>query len=400
MRRAIQLGLALTALLCLVLWWTIPLHHEDPAHEAGGDLSEAYEALMFWSRQRAYPNPEIPSQGVFRVFERERALALARKGGSSEAPPWQPLGPHNIGGRTLALAINADNPSTIYAGSASGGLWRSYTGGLGVRAWERVATGFPVLGVGAIAIAPDDTSTLYIGTGEVYNYQSIERGLAVRVTRGSYGMGILKSTDAGATWTKSLDWSYDQRRGVQMIRFNPANSRTVWAATTEGVLVSRDAGATWQTALDVLMATDVLVHPVDTSIVFAACGNLGSPGHGIYRSLDGGATWAQLTNGLPSSYGGKALLALHEGNPDLMYASIGNGNTSGAGTWLARTFDRGDTWEVVSTEDYSTFQGWFAHFVGIHPRDPQRIIAGGVNLWRSSNGGITLTRGDRTNFNT
>ncbi len=394
MRRFLGIGFALMALL-LALWLMIQRQHEEPASEETAEVSEAFEALVFWNRQRAYPNRDIPRQGLVRVFEEEQALNVARKG--ADVPPWEPLGPHNIGGRTLALAINPQHPSTIYAGSASGGVWRSYSGGLGARAWQRVPTGFPVLGVSAIAIAPDDTSTLYLGTGEVYRYQNTERGLAWRTTRGSYGLGILKSTDAGATWTKSLDWSYDQRRGVQMIRLNPRNSRAVWAATTEGVLVSYDAGATWRTALDVVMATDVLINPADTSIVFAACGNLGSEGHGLYRSRDAGATWDKLENGLPLEYGGKALLAMYAGDPDLIYASIGNGFTSGAGTWLARTTDGGDTWEVVSQEDYATYQGWFAHFVGIRPDDPQRLILGGVNLWRSDDGGATVIRGDRTN---
>ena len=393
MRRGLPIGLA--ALMLAALWLILDRPDEKQAEAA--EVSEAFEALVFWNRQRAYPNPDIPRQGLVRVFEEEQALNVARK--SAAVPPWEPLGPHNIGGRTLALAINPENPSTIYAGAASGGLWRSYSGALGAQAWQRVPTGLPVLGVSAIAIAPDDTSTLYIGTGEVYWYQNIERGLAIRPTRGSYGLGILKSTDAGATWTKSLDWSYDQRRGVQMIRINPLNTRAVWAATSEGVLVSYDAGATWQTALDVIMATDVLLHPADTTIVFAAVGNLGSTGHGLYRSRDAGATWDKLDNGLPGEFNGKALLAAHPGDPDLIYASIGNGWWSGAGTWLARSVDDGDSWEIVSEDDYATFQGWFAHFVGIRPDDPQRLVIGGVNLWRSDDGGTTLVQGDRTNFN-
>ena len=395
MRRFVPIGLAV--LMLLALWLVVDRPGEKRVQTE--QVSEAFEALGFWNRQRAYPNGDIPRQGLVRVFEEEQALNVARKGADADAPPWEALGPHNIGGRTLALAINPEDPSTIYAGAASGGLWRSYSGGLGVQAWRRVPTGLPVLGVSAIAIAPDDTSTLYVGTGEVYWYQNIERGLAIRPTRGSYGLGILKSTDAGATWTKSLDWSYDQRRGVQMIRINPHNPRAIWAATTEGVLISYDAGATWRTSLEVIMATDVLLHPADTSMIFAAVGNLGSTGHGIYRSKDAGATWDKLDSDLPDEYFGKALLAAHAADPNLIYASIGNGWWSGAGTWLARTVDDGDTWEVVSQEDYATFQGWFAHFVGIRPDDPQRLVIGGVNLWRSDDGGTTLVQGDRTNFN-
>ncbi|MDX1548769.1 MAG: hypothetical protein R3247_17355, partial [Rhodothermales bacterium] len=189
--------------------------------EAPPPTSGAYEALAFWHRQRAYPRAELPPEGLYRAHARERLRPKRAAGPDAETAPWRPLGPHNIGGRTLDLVVNPARPATLYAGAASGGLWRSYTGGLGPRAWHRVETGFPVLGVSAIALAPDDTATVYIGTGEVYNYRAEGRGVAFRPTRGSYGLGVLKSTDGGQTWRPVLDWSYDQRRGVQRLFINP-----------------------------------------------------------------------------------------------------------------------------------------------------------------------------------
>ena len=367
--------------------------------EAPPPTSGAYEALAFWHRQRAYPRAELPPEGLYRAHARERLLPKRAAGPDAETAPWRPLGPHNIGGRTLDLVVNPARPATLYAGAASGGLWRSYTGGLGPRAWHRVETGFPVLGVSAIALAPDDTATVYIGTGEVYNYRAEGRGVAFRPTRGSYGLGVLKSTDGGQTWRPVLDWSYDQRRGVQRLFINPLRSRSVWAATTEGLLASYDAGASWQTALDAVMVTDVAMHPADTSTVFAAVGNLGSPGHGLYRSRDGGRSWQKMEAGLPTTYAGKALLTIWEGDAGVVYASIGNGFRAGVGTWMARSLDAGDTWEVVSTEDYASFQGWFSHTVSLDPRDHRRLVAAGVYVWRSEDGGRTLARNDGTSFN-
>jgi photosystem II stability/assembly factor-like uncharacterized protein len=348
------------------------------------------EALDFWSASRAYPNRMIPDVGYYAAFKNSRQHLRGEVDLSSAVEPWQPIGPHNIGGRTLSVAFNPLNPNTVYAGSASGGLWRSHTAGVGADAWDYVSTGFSVLGVNSIAIAPNDSNVIYIGTGEVYGYQNSIGGLTIRTTRGSYGIGILKTTDGGLTWSKSLDWSYNQRRGVQAVRINPQNPTIVWAATTEGTYRSLDAGSTWSQVHNVIMANDLAINPLDPNIVFVACGNLGCLGHGIYRTTDGGTNWLQLAGGLPATFGGKGQLAMYQSSPNVIFASIGNGSSSGAGTWLCKSTDNGDTWTIVSTQDYSTYQGWFAHFVGVNPVDSSKVICGGVNLWKSTTGGTNL----------
>ena len=303
--------------------------------------SGAYEALGFLARQRAYPRATLPPQGYGSAFAQAQAMSKRKLD-----TQWETMGPHNIAGRMLAVALNPQNPGTVWAGSAGGGLWRSHTGGVGAAAWSYVATGHPVLAVSAIVIAPADSNVIYIGTGEVYNHTNTQGGVAIWETRGSYGMGILKSTNNGRTWVRSLDWSRNQQRGVQMLRINPKNPNTVWAATTEGVYVTHDAGANWHRSLDVVIATDVVIHPVDTSLVFAACGNLGSSGKGIYRTSNGGASWEKLNNGLPTDYFGKTLLDISQSTPDTIYASIGGGSgTLGERrTWLVRSTNRGDSW--------------------------------------------------------
>ncbi|MEM1043558.1 MAG: T9SS type A sorting domain-containing protein [Bacteroidota bacterium] len=348
-------------------------------------VSGAYEALVLWNDKRAYPNETIPSTGFAEAVAARRSLEAASRGGGE---PWEAIGPQNIGGRSLAIVLNPERPETVWVGSAGGGLWRSYDAGLN-SSWERISTGFGVTAASAIALAPDDTSTVYLGTGEVYRYRESFGGVVYRPTRGSYGMGILKSTDAGATWTKSLDWSRNQERGVQMIRIDPTDAATVWAATTEGILVSRDAGATWDTSLDVVMGTDISINAEDPDDILAACGNQESEGYGLYRTTDGGATWAQVTDGVPPSYIGKVLLSRHPTDQDTVYASVGNGIfTSGSETFLIRTVDGGDAWTTVSTNNYAAFQGWFAHYVGVNPNRPDELYLGGVPLFFSSNGGF------------
>ncbi len=357
--------------------------------------SGALEALQQFTFARAYPNEDVPHAASFAAFEYARKnLSRARLNKSNMSDEWQAIGPHNRGGRTLALAFNPQNPNTIYAGSASGGLWRSFTAGRGALAWERVTTGFPVLAVSSISFAPNDSNTIYIGTGEAYNVQDARPGQVSRVTRGFYGIGILKSTDGGASWRPSLDWSYEQQRGVWAVKINPLNRNTIWAATTVGTYKSTDAGATWTLAHSVIMAMDLVIHPVDTNIVVVACGNFSSAGHGLYRTTDGGATWRPTTQGLPSTFAGKAMLAVSPSIPNTIYASIGNGFNPGVNnfSWLARSTDAGASWQVLSTQDYSQWQGWFAHDVAVNPSNPNEVFAVGINVWKSLNGGLSLAQ--------
>lgn len=345
--------------------------------------SGAMEALEFWSGARAYPHGDLSPDAHFRAFEKMREMPGDETTALLSTSGWNYIGPSNLSGRMLSIAVNPFNTGTIYAGSASGGLWRSHTGGL-AGDWHRVATGYPVLGVGAIAIDPADSGTIYIGTGEVYRYGGTAGGLVIRTTRGSYGMGILKTTNAGATWTKSLDWSYHQQRGVQMIRVNPLNSASVWAATSEGIYRSTDAGATWAVSLPIPMAQDIIIHPADTLNMLASTGNLGLTPD-IYKTVDGGEIWFPVT---PTSFTGKTLMAQYASNPDVVYASIADSTTGVGSLW--RTDNFGFSWTKLSdhtTNNIYGVQGWYSHFVAVHPGDSTQVLHAGVPASRSADGG-------------
>jgi photosystem II stability/assembly factor-like uncharacterized protein len=351
-------------------------------------FSGAMQSLDFWTIQRAYPDKFIPDNAYYKAYESVSAKLLKS---NTVAPAWQEMGPQNIGGRTIAIDINPINPNTIYAGSASGGLWRSYSGGVGVKAWSYVPTGFPVLSVGAIALNPSDTNIIYIGTGEVYGYQDAIGGLNIRTTRGSYGIGLLKSSDNGKTWIKSIDWSYNQTRGVEVIKLDPLHPDTIYAGTTEGIYKSTDAGASWNHIHSVLMTTDILINKQNNQQVLAACGNLNSTGAGIYKSTDGGASWTNITSNVPA-FGGKILLSAYDGNPNICFASVGVGTASGDGTYLLKSTDFGSSWTQINTTDYSTYQGWYSHFVVPHPTDPSKLLCAGIDVFKSIDGGTTLTK--------
>ena len=394
MRHLIAGLLTLGVLVWLI--WVRPRHQAPPPPQNG-----ALQSMMYLNLARSYPASRLPSRGITEAFQQ---LQLNQAGKSSPLVEWTSLGPLNISGRMLSIAVDPRDRDVLYAGSASGGLWRSETGCQNLGNWQSIQTGFPVLGVAAIAIDPSNSDVLYIGTGENYGSEENFPGIvADRTMRGSYGIGILKSTDRGVTWSKSLDWTLEQQRSIQKIRINPLRPETVWAATSEGTYRSYDAGNTWEPALDIPMATDVRMSPQDTSILFVANGNRGSEGHGIYRSVDAGNTWTLLDLGPdgPASYQGKALLDISLSSPQVIMASIGfsNGHLPGfpgfvePATWLLRSDDGGDSWRVNSTINYAGIQGWYAHALAIHPISPDTVWTAGQPFtpFLSTNGGNNLT---------
>ena len=348
--------------------------------------SGALEALEFWTRARAYPDADIAPAKFYKAYADSRRLLGKRAPSSLTAGSlWEPIGPVNLQGRTISVAFNPLNGNTVYVGSASGGLWRSYTGGL-AGDWQRVVTGYPVLGVGAIAIDPADSNTMYIGTGEVYRSHGALGGLVIRTTRGSYGIGILKTTDGGSTWTKTLDWSFNEERGVQAIRINPHNRRTVLAATTEGIYKTTDGGQTWYATLGAPMAEDIIINPTDTTLVLATCGNFSSVDAGLYISFDTGESWFAV-GGFPA-FSGKALLESYAHNPNTVYASVADSTTGVSSLW--RSTDFGGSWTQISSMDVAGLQGWYSHFVAVKPDDSTRIVRAGVGIYYSTNGGVSL----------
>ncbi len=370
-------------LLAFILLWSCTADDQS-GHRVPG----AFYGLQLLNKGRAYPNPDIPNDGYGKAYEYHKAEFLDGVDLRDDRE-WEAMGPLNTTGRTLTMAFNPQNPNTIFAGSASGGLWRSYNEGEGL-SWEKVETGLPTLGVSTIAFAPADSMTMYIGTGEVYNINRTGDDGAYRSTRGSYGFGILKSIDGGETWTKSLDWTYNNQEGVWMIDVAETNPNIITAATTDGIYRSMNAGESWTQIFDLEMATDLAVDPNNPDRIIAAFGNLGSAQRGIFRSLDGGLTWTQA-QGIPLDFQGKIQIDMFKQDATILYASVGNGFWFDDGaTWLCKSEDFGATWSVMNVTDYSRWQGWFAHDIAIHPTNSDIVTPIGIDIWNSTDGGLTV----------
>ncbi|HNQ42709.1 MAG TPA: hypothetical protein PKL22_11465, partial [Saprospiraceae bacterium] len=349
--------------------------------------SGAWESMQFINTSRAYPEQDIPPGAYTSAYNYYKSRFENTESISGSATsPWYSLGPDNVGGRTLSMAFHPNDTSTIWLGSASGGLWKSTTGGIGFNAWTYVPTGYPVLGISSIAIDPSNPDIMYIGTGEMHSYGSAKNGLIERPTRGSVGIGILKSLDGGNTWNPSLDWQYQQVRGIWDLQINPLNPQVIYAATTEGVYKTNDGGTNWFRVLNELMVMDILLDPVDTNFIYAGVGNVDSPNPGIYRSANSGNSWVRVTTGLPPPTNtGRITLAFNNQNRSSIIALIADlFSTVG----IYRSTNRGLTWTTASgLTEIVSYQGWYAKGLCMKDDDSSRVMFGGVYLFRSEMNG-------------
>lgn len=305
---------------------------------------------------------------------------------------WRLIGPFR-GGRVVAVAGVPGNSSEFYFGSVDGGVWKTTDAGT---TWNPIFDHEPVASIGAIAVAPSDPDIIYVGTGE----SDIRSDLAS-------GDGVYKSLDGGRTW-KNV--GLKDSRQISRIAIDPTNPDIVYVgvlghaygpSAERGVYKSTDGGVTWRHVLDKgpdIGIADLTLAAAKPNIVFAATWNahrptwssyppLEGPGSGIYRSIDSGATWSQLTgNGLPAGNWGRVGLAV---SPDgtRVYAIVDDHKQSG----LYRSDDGGDTWKRVNDDPRLTSRGWYFNRVTIDPNHPNTVYVPNVALYRSEDGGKTIS---------
>lgn len=351
--------------------------------------------LAMWFHSKGYPNPD--NLGGKYEAAWKQYLELKKKSTKDltrvTASNWTTLGDvNNIGGRFLCLTIDPNNSNNLWAGSASGGIWKSTDAGT---SWEYLATNLPVLGVSSILIDPSNSNVIYAGTGEVYRVDTSNIGFSVWKCRGTYGIGILKSSDGGATWTQVMTKTSSQLFGIQMLKFDPTNSNTIYACATDGLYRSTNNGGSWSQILSKIYVTDVSINPSNTDEVVAAVGNMTNADKGVYRTTNGSnasPTWTKIASALPASFMGYIRFA--QTGASNLFASIGlNGTTTG--NELYQSTDFGATWTAKSNSNHCNFQHWFAHDAAVNPNNTDQVLMCGVSWYR-----YTVSTSTRTSVST
>lgn len=377
-------------------WWTqhdVKSYSENEEHEEEEEelQSGAGKQLSMWFQAKAYPNPENLSakyQAAWEQYLEIKKRTDPKHNNRIEAANWTSLGDvSTIGGRVLCLAIDPNNSNNLWVGSASGGIWRSTNGG---NNWTSVPTNLPLLGVSSILVDPSNSNVIYAGTGEVYRVDTSNIGFNVWKTRGTYGIGIIKSTNGGVTWTQVLPRTTDQMFAIQKLKFDPTNSNTIYACATDGLYRSTDAGANWSKIYTNIYIKDIVINPTNTNQIVISVGNMVNSDKGIYRTTNGNnvlPTFTKITSGLPASFNGSIRFA-NVGSSSLL-ATIGiSSSTAASNREIYSSSDFGANWTVVggttgtTTTNHCSFQFWFSHTVGINPFATDSIMFGGVGLYR------------------
>jgi photosystem II stability/assembly factor-like uncharacterized protein len=299
------------------------------------------------------------------------------------------IGPAATGGRIAAIDAVADEPLTVYVGSAGGGVWRSRDGGTTFRpVFDEHAQS-----IGAVAVDPGNAKTVWVGTGESWTRNSV-----------GVGDGIYRSTDGGDHW---------ERRGlgtserIARIQIHPRDGNTVYVCVTghlwddsedRGVYKTTDGGKTWKRTLYVNPGTgcsDLAMDPQEPRILYAGMWQFrrypwafrsGGPGSGLYKSTDGGETWKPLTQGLPAGQKGRIAVAVAPSRSAVVYALVESRNTA-----LYRSDDTGESWtEVNSSFNLQVRPFYFARLV-VDPADFNTVYKPGLVLTVSTDGGKTFS---------
>ncbi len=356
---------------------------------------EKHAPSDFFFIQRSYPD------NIFDVKAYKNALNEVRQNlrqksisGASDLS-WQEEGPGNIGGRINEVVAHPTCPDTIYAGSCSGGLFKSIDGGIN---WTAIFDEHSYLAIGEITLDPQNPEVIYVGTGDpnISGYPFI-------------GDGVYRSPDGGETW----DYLGLSETGIiSRIAVSPTDSNTIFVATmgipferdvNRGLYKTIDGGQTWTKILyidDDAGIIDLILNPLNPQTIYAASwnrirNNSESLVYGtdakISKSTDGGNTWTTLTNGFPTMAMSRIGMCMAPSDTSIIYAIYANTAYQLGG--LFKTTDAGNSWSSIQitsplTYAYSGF-GWYFGQIRVSPYNPNELFILGVDLYKSLDGGLS-----------
>jgi len=339
-------------------------------------------SAKFHLEMEADENGPPSAAALFRAQAQRENLVRERRGTMEKAAGlqpsgWQAIGPANVGGRVRAIVFDPRDARKAFAGTASGGLWITTDSGA---TWNPHFDFLPNLSITTIVVDPLAPDTMYLGTGEA--------------SAGLVGVGVFKSVDAGRTWQYLTATNPDANgdwRFVNRLAIHPSDPRILLAGVTSvagntgGIYRSADGGATWSRAA-AFKAPDVAFDPFNPNNAVA-----GLDDGTIAFSRNAGLTWTKTAAlvATPSGRGNtaRAEIAFARSQPGTVFASVDNEKGE---VW--RSDDSGGTWTKLSTPGHLNVQGDYDNTIWVDPFDLNTIVVGGLDLYRSRDGGLSFQR--------
>jgi len=342
---------------------------------------------------RVYPSGNITlASTAYQEFEKylatthqsERSLLTAN---------WTALGPTGTitngdwggAGRVNFLRFDPVNPSNMWVVSPLGGLWKSTNGG---QTWTTNTDFLPVIGCSDVAINPINTQIMYLATGDA-------NGTGSQLSTSS--IGILKSTNGGATWPTSsntLNWDVSWNRAIYKLLIHPTHPDTVFAATNVGIFRTVNGGTNWVT-VKVGIFTDIEFKPGHPNVIYATSG-IFSDGT-FYKSTDNGNTFNPISDGLPLPADvARMEIGVTPADSNYVYIAVVKKNTYDFYGFY-RSVNGGDQFTLQANTPNILFgqagsQAWYNLCVSVSPLHRDTILVGATNIWRSLDGGLTWTK--------
>jgi photosystem II stability/assembly factor-like uncharacterized protein len=302
---------------------------------------------------------------------------------------YRNIGPVNMSGRMADVEGIPGDPTTIYVGSASGGVWKTTNGGT---TWTPIFDKQTVQSIGDLAVDPTNPEVVYVGSGEANVRNSV-----------SFGNGVYKTTDGGKTWRHL---GLPDTRHISRIVINPLDPRKVYVAAIghafgpneeRGVFMTEDGGDTWKKVLYVDAvhgAADLDIDPRNPNLLYAAMWYFdrkqwthrsGSEQGGVFRSTDGGKTWTKATKGLPKLMG-RIGIKVAPSSPNIVYivAETREG-------YVFKSTDQGETWTKTSDNAHTLGRGFYYADLRVDPTNEHRIYTLGMAFTLSVDGGSTFS---------
>ncbi len=352
----------------------------DKPYERHQGFKPYYRYKNFWE-PRLTAKGEIPSKRAMYQAQAEYMSAMQPiVNGNEDAGFWRTEGPFNHvntaswshgQGRVNAIVEDPNDANTIYIGAPDGGLWRSTDAG---STWEPLIDDFSRLGISDIVVDFNDSQTIYIATGDA------DGGDAQAI-------GVWKSTDGGANWGEVGDINSNR---IYKIEMDPDDSDRLLAATNDGLYRTTNGGTTWVEVYAEL-TRDVQFGTTEGNLhAYAVTGS------SFIRSTDNGATWNEITNGIPTDFNHLRLDVTENDSSYVYVIAAGSANTGTEYSGVYKSTDAGLSFTQIhapATNDLfdDSGQAWYDLDIAVDQNDKNTLIVGVLNLWRSTDGGVTWT---------